>query len=185
MLAPAFLPPSAYPLWGQSEKQRRPSCCAALFSNSLSSDVSSIVLVTNLKHSTIWADRKEVNSVPARRSATYLAFHWLWWKCEFCVLTVNSGFSAAEVQQCVSAVSGLCSWKECIYFVLAHAKWLAPGCPSQQCVQIKCWPKHNKNTLSYMSKSWLIYGFFWELSPPALPIRSQKECLLFLFRVLS
>lgn len=107
VLAPAFLPPSAYPLWGQSEKQRRPSCYAALFRNSLSSDVSSIVLVTNLKHSTIWADRKEVNSIPARPRATYLVSNWLWWSCEFCVL--RQLIQASLQQQCSCALSGLCS----------------------------------------------------------------------------
>lgn len=160
VLAPAFLPPSAYPLWGQSEEQRRPSCYVALFSNSLSSDVSSIVLVTNLKHSTIWAYRKAVNSVPARPRATYLASNWLWWSCEFCVLrqliqaSLQQRYSSAAVLCLASApqssASTLC-WH-------VPRDWPLSVHPSSV-FQIKCWPKHNKNTLSYMGKSWLISGF--------------------------
>ena len=54
--------------------------------------------------------------------------------------------------------------------------------------QTEHWPKHNKTTLSYMSKSCLISGFWsnmldWELIlSPASLTRSYEEWLLVLFK---
>jgi len=124
---PASRPPSAYSLWGQGEKQRWPSCCTNTLQQQLKHwCVIGIVLVTNLKHSTIWAAMKKVNSIPARPSAIYSASNQLQWSYSFCVL---SGFSAA-----CSALLGLRNfwshlWSrgECSCFVLANAGRLTPG----------------------------------------------------------
>lgn len=67
-------------------------CC--MFSNSLSCDVSSIVLVTNLKHSTIWVDRRKLTLSqpdPVQLLSIELAVVELW---SLCPQTVNPGFSA-------------------------------------------------------------------------------------------
>lgn len=57
------LPPSAYSLWSLSEKQRRPSRCASAVQPQLKHwCVISIVLVTDLKYSTIQAAVKKVKS---------------------------------------------------------------------------------------------------------------------------
>lgn len=58
---PASCPPSAYSLWSQNKKQTAQQqlkhCC-----------VINAILVTNLKHSSLWAAIKKINFIPAKPS---------------------------------------------------------------------------------------------------------------------
>jgi len=75
---PAASPPSLLPIpgllaAGQSEEQRRPWPCAITAQQQLKDwCVINTALVTNLKHSTIRAAMKKINSIPARLSTVAL-----------------------------------------------------------------------------------------------------------------
>lgn len=60
---PASCPHSAYSLWLQSEKLRRPGCCASTAQQQLKHCCYWCWLVTNLN---LWAAIKKINSIPAK-----------------------------------------------------------------------------------------------------------------------
>lgn len=65
---PRSFPSPACSLEGQSEKNRKPQCCASPVQQERTQCVIISVLVTNLKHSTIQASMKKMSSIPSRPS---------------------------------------------------------------------------------------------------------------------